>query len=811
MKLRRMFSVVAALLAVITFGTSTMFAQNTFKRMSVIEEFTSATCGPCVAATAPMDAVFGVNKGCLTIKYHTPIPVAGDPFYALYPDGYTRYAYYASSFSAPNAYINGLTRLNPANNQQGMQSVLDIDNAKMSPISVTVTTVGTNISVKVNSNIALTNHTLRVVVLDYHVTLAGLATEIGSNWNGESEFSNAFLKFVPNINGTAVNLGANAEQTYDMSYTAGSGRLWPAGQQYVVAFVQSNATKEVLNAGTNLKEIGAVPSFTGAKYQKIDRTMSLTREVTITNSNDSPVDIDLSVANEANLTGAGWNVTLNPSSVTVPANGSVKANMSVTAPNRSWYTDITVTASVSGSVPFSKDNSASVGYLSSGTKIVAYTGFSGGINAVADGILNTTFGVDAAFIPWNPDVMDAFPASEFDAIVVLTDYNGRGNLRFAASTISDLIAQGKKVWMGGCLDLAVGFNAQYASDPLFIAFKAIMQNTLGIKNGAPVTRSASSSQGTTLYTYPLTGIAGDPISDGMAVTLNSYGGNAWPYYTLASDLIEMISGSKSVPFIYSDNDKTKHNGVRYADANSGARVVYTTYGLELIRDNATRAAHAQKILAWLMAADVKAPVLSVSTQSLTFGTVVVNETKEMNLTITNTGNVDLNLTDYVITGADALAFSLTSGAPGNGTITVAAGKTHAVKVRFSPTMVKPNMMASLAFTSNSTTSPSVSLSGTSSAMVSVETDVVSETGAIGLRLVGENPIVSSSAVIVTGKDKVTVTLVDALGRTVGTMFDGTVDGLQNVAINAGTLTNGTYNIVATNGSEKAILTVVVTR
>ncbi|NQW29120.1 MAG: choice-of-anchor D domain-containing protein [Ignavibacteria bacterium] len=811
MKLRRMFSKIAVALAVIAIGTSTMFAQNSFPRMSLIEEYTSATCGPCVAATAPMDAVFGVNKGCLTIKYHTPIPVAGDPWNALYPDGYTRYGYYKSSgFSAPQAYINGITSLNPANNQAGMQTVLNADNAKKSAVALTVTVVGNNISIKVNSNIALNNHTLRVAVISYHTTLTGLATEIGGNWNGESEFSNAFLKFVPGINGTALNIGANSDQTFDMTYSAGSGRLWPAGQQYVVAFLQSNATKEVLNSGTNLQEIGAVPTFAGERYSKINRGANESRELTVTNPNDSPVTVDLVISNAATISASGWNVSVEPSSVTVPAKSSVKANVSIGAPNRSWFADIIVEATPPAGVPFAKANSATTSYLSSGTKIVGYIGFSGGINANADGILNSSYGTDAAFLPWNADVMAAYPPEEFDVTVVLTDFNGRGNLRFAASTLSDLVSKGKKVWFGGCLDLGVSSNPQYDSDPLFLSFRALTQNVLGIKNVASVSRSTVSGNSITLIPYTLTGIAGDPISANFGASLNSYGGNAWTYYTQASDIIQLMAGSTSVPFVYSDNDKAKHNGVRYENLGSGSRVVYTTYGLELIRDDAKRRDHAEKILSWLMAASVKAPVLAVSSQSLTFGTVEVNSTKEMNLTITNSGDADLIISDYTISGINASSYSVTMGAPSS-PVTVLPGKTHAMTITFAPKTVKATMNANLTFVSNANTSAQVALSGTSSSATSVETEVVSETGAIGLRLNGANPIVTSSSLTLTGKDHVAVTMVDAAGRTVATLFDGAVNGPQQVAVNAGTLNSGTYSIVASNGSEKAVLTVVVTR
>ena len=56
-----------------------------------------------------------------------------------------------------------------------------------------------------------------------------------------------------------------------------------------------------------------------------------------------------------------------------------------------------------------------------------------------------------------------------------------------------------------------------------------------------------------------------------------------------------------------------------------------------------------------------------------------------------------------------------------------------------------------------------------------------------------------------------VTVVDAAGRTVATIFNGAVNGQETLSIGAGTLASGTYSIVASNGTDRAVLTVVVAR
>jgi hypothetical protein len=63
-----------------------------------------------------------------------------------------------------------------------------------------------------------------------------------------------------------------------------------------------------------------------------------------------------------------------------------------------------------------------------------------------------------------------------------------------------------------------------------------------------------------------------------------------------------------------------------------------------------------------------------------------------------------------------------------------------------------------------------------------------------------------------GTEDVTLTVVDVAGRTVGTIFDGSMAaGTQRFNLNAAELGNGMYTVVATTGSERAAITVISNR
>ncbi|NDC26568.1 MAG: hypothetical protein EBZ54_01995 [Actinobacteria bacterium] len=104
----------------------------------------------------------------------------------------------------------------------------------------------------------------------------------------------------------------------------------------------------------------------------------------------------------------------------------------------------------------------------------------------------------------------------------------------------------------------------------------------------------------------------------------------------------------------------------------------------------------------------------------------------------------------------------------------------------------------------------VQLRGTATTS-SVETDVVSETGAIGMTLVGANPVSSASSIRLRANGDVRMAVVNAAGQEVATLFNGMVNGTEVVNIDATMLTSGAYTVVASNGGDRAVMSVVVAR
>ena len=114
---------------------------------------------------------------------------------------------------------------------------------------------------------------------------------------------------------------------------------------------------------------------------------------------------------------------------------------------------------------------------------------------------------------------------------------------------------------------------------------------------------------------------------------------------------------------------------------------------------------------WTSTAITTAPVVTLSTSSLTFGTQVVGTSASQTLIVTNSGNASLSISSVQLGGANVSEFSVTNGCGA----TLAASASCNISVAFDPTS-SGSQTASLAITDNAAGSPqTVALSGTGAA------------------------------------------------------------------------------------------------
>ena len=221
------------------------------QRTILLEEWTSSTCGPCAANNPTVDAFISARFDSLVpIKYHMNWPAPGnDPMYAYNPTQANDRRFYYGVNGVPHVIMDGV--VNPVYPYSNAPSLPDAFYPRKNigtPISMSVTdtkltgdTIKTDITVQVVAPLKVGQYYLRVHAIERKITYA---TPPGSN--GESIFYDVFRKAYPTSLGTTV---PTAIGTYNFSFKYKlDTSVWVDSMIYTAAFIQDDATKDILNS-----------------------------------------------------------------------------------------------------------------------------------------------------------------------------------------------------------------------------------------------------------------------------------------------------------------------------------------------------------------------------------------------------------------------------------------------------------------------------------------------------------------------------------------------------------------------------------
>lgn len=780
-------------------------AQNQYDRLSVLEEFTSATCPPCVNAGLVLRDVIMPSNNVVSVRFHMNWPAPNDPWNLDNPtDNDSRRGYYSVT-GIPDGYLNG--KKVSLSSAPTVISAIQADNAKKSPMLITVseakTTDGGNVTVKLKSDIALGSaYKLHVAVVTYYAEIADLPQTL-ANSNGETEFFDAMNKMLPNAGGTTLSVNAGEEKTFTFSYTRKGSTTWPDGMQYVVAYVQNTSTKEVLQAGTNLVVFQPKVEVTGTMWDKIGRSASKTQTIKVSNPTKSELPVAFSIANADALATAGWSVMMDKEVASLKPGTSTTVTVTTTSGTRAYFGEIEFVATPQNVAGISKEGKANFGYLTDGAKVVVWSGISSGNVGNYIPALETSYGQEVVYIPATNDILQAYNPTTFDVGVFTLGIDGRFSIPGVAQLAQLMTKNGKGVFVSAPMGLGVATYPDNQATPGYPEANLWLTSTIGIEQASSTQRYS----GNTLTPFVVNGVTGDEVGLGATWNLNRPTNN-WPFYVQVTDIFKIKNGSNAISWAYGDGNKNNIMGVRCANPGEG-RVVFSSFGVEHSNDAAARKALMERIIKYLMPAGAR-PAVTLSASTLDFGYVKVDEKKTLTLDITNSGQADLEISEISVSGADASEFDLTAGrVSSTNKVTVAPGSKHTVTAQYWPTKAVASAIANITVKTNAGDN-TVRLRGNSQT-TSVETDVVSETGAIGLALSGSNPVSTSSAIRVRANENLTLTVVNAAGENVATLFDGAVSGVETVSLGTLNVAAGTYNVVASNGTDRAVLSIVVVR
>lgn len=217
-------------------------------RMAFFEIATQASCPPCASFNPPFDELIEDNEGnAIVLKYQVWWP-GFDPMYLDNEEDVDDRIGYYSIQAAPSAVLNGSEIGTP--NQSGINAV----NSETAAFDISITGAlaegSLTLTGTVTGNEAVTGDLkLRLVVTEKLITI----DDAPGGTNGETEYAHVMKKFVNGTAGTTLADTWAAGDTYNFeeAINISSINVYNIGQLEVIAFIQDDNTKEVLQAAVD--------------------------------------------------------------------------------------------------------------------------------------------------------------------------------------------------------------------------------------------------------------------------------------------------------------------------------------------------------------------------------------------------------------------------------------------------------------------------------------------------------------------------------------------------------------------------------
>ena len=243
-------------LIVVSFIIGSTFAQS--QRLTLVEEFTQASCGPCASQNPALNTLLNNNTDkVISVKYQVSWPGV-DPMNAQNPDQVaTRRSYYNVS-GVPHLNYDGKTigtGSSPNAPAHLTQTKIDEEYAIPSPFTLDLThTLNANYdSIFINAVITASMDTTLTGSNPIRLHLAIIEKEIrfenppGSN--GEKEFYNVMRKMLPSDLGTALSsIWITGQDTVISIAARIPSYIYDISQVAVVGFIQNNNNKGIMQA-----------------------------------------------------------------------------------------------------------------------------------------------------------------------------------------------------------------------------------------------------------------------------------------------------------------------------------------------------------------------------------------------------------------------------------------------------------------------------------------------------------------------------------------------------------------------------------
>lgn len=215
----------------------------------LIEHFTNTWCPICASRNPGLHTLIQkYPKNVHHVSFHPPYPYSGCPLYQYNKTENQARANHYNIQGSPSIVVNGGAVI--GGNPLLTESSLKAEITKTSPVSVIVTETknGGSRTVKIKiKSASVINGSLKLYAMIVEKNLRFTAS------NGELDHYNVFRKFLTPATGQPITIANTVDQNFDFSFQDEAS--WKSDEIYVLAYLQNENTKEVLNSGTRFDEL----------------------------------------------------------------------------------------------------------------------------------------------------------------------------------------------------------------------------------------------------------------------------------------------------------------------------------------------------------------------------------------------------------------------------------------------------------------------------------------------------------------------------------------------------------------------------
>jgi hypothetical protein len=579
-----------------------VFLTNAYDKLSFVERFTNASCGPCAQLntewyTATTQSL--INSGLIShIVYNVNWPGPNDPMYLLNStDNMTRSSYYGVSW-VPWPLINAVYFDYQTRDSTHFRNTVIAGNAEYAPFKIVISQgvisnnlieVGVKIIRDPGDVTTFSNIKLRVALTEKTVSFP---SPPGSN--GESVFYSICRKMMPDATGTSFTIPAPGDSvTISLQYVPTAAFLQAVNLDSirVVAFIQDDNNRQIFQS--NMRDVNQnymATMSTQDEYYFGASSGTAAYTAYVKNIGLFPDTYNINLGFEGP---AGWSQTFTTingtfnfgetDTVTLSPGDSTEIQVNVNANSINGYGK-TVVQFISNQGSF---GNAEFRYTTFGLDILIVDD-DGGENY--EGYfqnelisLSSDYGIiPSDFIPANADSI-----TSFGSIIWNTAITEPGISTDEINVIKTFLDNGGNLYLNGvdiAYQLADPVSPYYTSETIDFFTNYLHSSYILREHSASITQ----------------GIAGDPITDGLGMMTLVGGTGANTINHSAGRYANQISavGINNANILSFWLKPDEHPGIRALHGTS-SKVVFTTFGFETIALAERRALFAERIIDWL--------------------------------------------------------------------------------------------------------------------------------------------------------------------------------------------------------------------